>query len=128
MYCSKCGAQLADDSRFCSVCGAPCNPQQQTVPKASANQQTTPVPDTPANGYYEVQFARIAAGEKAKFNGAAFFLGPFHQLYHGSIKRFQKTYLPYMIAAAALYLVQMLATFTTSLTGALLVTALAGIL
>lgn len=128
MYCSKCGAQLADDSRFCSACGAPCNPQQQTVQEAPVNQQTIPVPEVPANGYYEIQFARIAAGEKAKFNWAAFFLGPFHQLYHGSIKRFQKTYLPYMIAAAALYLVQMIATFTTSLTGTLMVTALAGIL
>lgn len=127
MYCSKCGAQLTDDSVFCSACGAPCNPQQQPV-SAPANQQSTPMPPAAPGGYYEIQFARIAAGEKAKFNWAAFFLGPFHQLYHGSTKRFKKTYLPYMITAAALYLVQMIATFTTSLTGALMVTALAGIL
>ena len=35
MYCSKCGNQIADGSRFCSFCGAP-------VAEASS-----PAPETP---------------------------------------------------------------------------------
>ena len=27
MYCSKCGSQIADGSRFCSFCGAPVEAQ-----------------------------------------------------------------------------------------------------
>lgn len=127
MYCSKCGAQLTDDSMFCSVCGAPCSTEQPVSP-AAANQQSAPLPSTVPGGYYEMQFARIAAGEKPKFNWAAFFLGPFHQLYHGSIKRFKNTYLPYMIATAVLYLVQMALTFFSSLTSTLVIAALTGII
>lgn len=53
---------------------------------------------TAGNPYYVAEFAKIAAGQKSKFNWAAFFLGPFHQMYHGSIKLFKKTFLPYMVA------------------------------
>ena len=35
--------------------------------------------------YYAREFADIAAGGRGRFNAAAFFLGPFHQLYRGNM-------------------------------------------
>lgn len=51
--------------------------------------------------YYAREFADIAAGGRGRFNAAAFFLGPFHQLYRGCYKRFARTYLPYWLALLA---------------------------
>lgn len=39
MYCKKCGAELPDNARFCSVCGA--DQETQEVKYATGNQYTT---------------------------------------------------------------------------------------
>lgn len=119
MYCRKCGAQLDDDSAFCSVCGTSCAEEREletgesalpqenspSQPQKSAQPVGGDVPrHTGRNPYYEAEFQKIQAGEATKFNWAAFLLGPFHQLYHGSVKLFQKTFLPYLIAVFAVTL------------------------
>ena len=38
MFCSKCGTQLADTCAFCSRCGAPTQPANQTTPNNYVNQ------------------------------------------------------------------------------------------
>lgn len=59
-------------------------------------------PDTNKYGnnikpYYREQFDRIAQGQKAKFNWAAFFLNGWIQLYNGCSKVFCKTFLPWLL-------------------------------
>ncbi len=41
MFCSKCGTQLADTCAFCSRCGAPTQPANQTTPNNYVNQTQT---------------------------------------------------------------------------------------
>jgi len=36
MYCSNCQAEILDDSRFCSKCGAPSNPSEEALTRTSA--------------------------------------------------------------------------------------------
>lgn len=115
MYCSKCGAQLDDESAFCPNCGTPCTsekPAASLPPVVKTEEKIAPEPPVPkgpvtsegpaANSYYAGEFAKIAAGQKSKFNWAAFFLGPFHQLYHGSVHLFRRTFLPCLIASVVL--------------------------
>ena len=124
MYCSKCGAKLDDDSAFCPNCGTPCTSEDQAAPlppvvkteeKIAQKPSEAKVPQTSAgpaaNSYYAGEFARIAAGQKSKFNWAAFFLGPYHQLYHGSTRLFKKTFLPYLIVVTILFVVGQIGTF-----------------
>lgn len=82
----------------------------------------------PANGYFAAQFARIAAGEKPKFNWAAFFLAPFNQLYHGSTQVFKKTFLPYFIVMCLLGLAGQIAASATLATFSLGALAVTGVL
>lgn len=61
------------------------------------------IPDVKSYGdsikpYYCEQFDRIAHGEKAKFNWAAFFLNGWMQLYNGCTNVFCKTFLPWLLA------------------------------
>lgn len=166
MFCTHCGAQIDEDSKFCPICGAACIPEpvseemyaskEITDVEVSSNSQisddysderidilsaTTKMPmpqptsvsDTPhlQNIYYTEEFAKIAAGQKSKFNWAAFFLGPFHQLYHGSIRLFKKTFLPYMIAmlvTMAVGQINTLITLASFSTGALISTIVTGLL
>lgn len=84
----------------------------------------------PANSYFAAQFARIAAGEKPKFNWAAFFFAPFNQLYHGSTQVFKKTFLPYLIVMCLLMVANQIAASATLATfslGALAVTGILGL-
>lgn len=82
----------------------------------------------PANNYFAAQFARIAAGEKPKFNWAAFFLAPFNQLYHGSTQVFKKTFLPYFIVMCLLGLAGQIAASATLATFSLGALAVTGVL
>ena len=52
MFCSNCGAQLADDATSCSNCGAVFAPApQQQQPTYSAPQLQQPVYSAPQQGY-----------------------------------------------------------------------------
>ncbi len=82
----------------------------------------------PANNYFAAQFARIAAGEKPKFNWAAFFLAPFNQLYHGSTQVFKKTFLPYFLVMCLLGLAGQIAASATLATFSLGALAVTGVL
>ena len=67
MFCSNCGAQLPDDSKFCGCCGAqldvapaPAQPPQMTQPApAQSPQMTQPAPKKPGE---KGKIAGIAAG------------------------------------------------------------------
>lgn len=48
MYCTQCGAQIPEDSAFCTNCGAPVNPPAEQQPASAAQQSPNPVP--PAQG------------------------------------------------------------------------------
>jgi type IV pilus assembly protein PilA len=55
MFCSKCGATLAGDSRFCSQCGqamdtAPAAPMFAGSPLYSQGKAVAPLPDAPTSG------------------------------------------------------------------------------
>ncbi|WP_418742245.1 zinc-ribbon domain-containing protein, partial [Enorma massiliensis] len=43
MFCTQCGNQLPDDSRFCSRCGAPVG-----APTFASNQAVSATPQTPS--------------------------------------------------------------------------------
>lgn len=143
MYCSKCGAQLDDDSIFCPNCGTSCTSAEPTeLFSVGVKTEEKAVQESPVNkvsatsaassaSYYAEEFAKIAAGQKPKFNWAAFFLGPYHQLYHGSVKLFKKTFLPYMIATVVLMVlgeISVLVTLATFSIGALVSTIIAALL
>lgn len=64
MFCINCGAQIPDDSRFCTKCGTAVTPMQPVVPvsEASAPVQVEPTPTAapvepvvPASGEFLVQ-------------------------------------------------------------------------
>ena len=127
MECRYCGQRLKDGYEYCPNCGGRVEPPEQQarpVQPAYAPQGAYSAPvqgysQQEAEGcvygmlqpgaglgrvvspYYAREFADIAAGGRGRFNAAAFFLGPFHQLYRGCYKRFARTYLPYWLALLA---------------------------
>ena len=127
MECRYCGQRLKDGYEYCPNCGGRVEPPEQQarpVQPAYAPQGAYSAPvqryspqeaegcaygmPQPGAGlgrivspYYAREFADIAAGGRGRFNAAAFFLGPFHQLYRGCYKRFARTYLPYWLALLA---------------------------
>lgn len=42
MYCSNCGAQIDDQSRFCDLCGTPVTPGSQPVVTVETDQEKPP--------------------------------------------------------------------------------------
>jgi hypothetical protein len=101
MYCGTCGRPNADDGIFCIQCGASLrgDAQQRASTDASYTYGSADAePEGEASPYYTREFARLQAGWPARFNVAAFILGPFHTLYRGCTKRFCKLYLPYLVA------------------------------
>lgn len=86
MFCQYCGREIDAESRFCPHCGKNLQPAAKTAPAAEPS-------------YYAAEFTRIRAGEKNRFNWAALFFGPYHQLYHGSTALFRKSFLPCLLAA-----------------------------
>src|SRR5277367_6832292 len=44
MFCSKCGAQLADGATFCTNCGQPTQPTAAAPPSSSSAQPVAPAP------------------------------------------------------------------------------------
>ena len=45
MYCSKCGNQIADGSRFCSFCGAPVAEASSPAPEPPKAEAPAPKPE-----------------------------------------------------------------------------------
>jgi hypothetical protein len=111
MECRYCGQRLKDGYEYCPNCGGRVEPPEQQarpVQPAYAPQGAYSAPvqgysQQEAEGcvygmlqpgaglgrvvspYYAREFADIAAGGRGRFNAAAFFLGPFHQLYRGNM-------------------------------------------
>ena len=111
MECRYCGQRLKDGYEYCPNCGGRVEPPEQQarpVQPAYAPQGAYSAPVQryspqeaegcvygmlqPGAGlgrvvspYYAREFADIAAGGRGRFNAAAFFLGPFHQLYRGNM-------------------------------------------
>ena len=109
MECRYCGQRLKDGYEYCPNCGGRVEPPEQQarpVQPAYAPQGAYSAPvqryspqeaegcaygmPQPGAGlgrivspYYAREFADIAAGGRGRFIAAAFFLGPFHQLYRG---------------------------------------------
>lgn len=86
MFCQYCGREIDAESRFCPHCGKNLRPAAKAAPAAESS-------------YYAIEFARIRAGEKTRFNWAALLFGPYHQLYHDSTALFRKSFLPCLLAA-----------------------------
>lgn len=66
MFCINCGAQIPDDSRFCTKCGTPVTPLQPVVPvnEAPTPVQAEPVPTTaPVEPESDEFFAQETAPE-----------------------------------------------------------------
>ena len=121
--CVKCGAEVEDENKFCTSCGMPIKAENdsmsvesqppETAPEAAPETAPEAAPETAPETapqqyrtnpplYYQAEFTRIKAGKAAKFNWAAFFSAPMHQLYYGRITRFYKTFLPYTFFSIAL--------------------------
>ena len=116
MYCSKCGTEIENGAAFCSSCGTPVVPRtsgSKDVPPAGELHTGEPKPASvkgpepvhQAKAYYITEFEKLAAGKRSRFNWAAFFLGPYHQMYHESRDLFKKTFLPFMIVSFVISLI-----------------------
>lgn len=139
MFCHECGSKLSEGALFCQKCGAKVliessanqpleahvitektpikvinntsgTVNEQTEQAYNNEKQDNRVYGDDIKPYYREQFARIASGEKAKFNWAAFLLGPLNQLFNGCTKIFCRTFLPVYIALLANSLIGMVAT------------------
>ena len=125
MECRYCGQRRRTGTKYCPNCGGRrgarrssrrgrCSPHMRRrahtarlyrgIPRRKRRAMPTAC-SNPAPGWAgsfrpitHGKFADIAAGGRGRFNAAAFFLGPFHQLYRGCYKRFARTYLPYWLA------------------------------
>lgn len=105
-YCQYCGAQLEEDAKFCSGCGAPVTDAggASAQPGAPAPAQpAAPAPAQPAapapaaaKKYRGIaaQFEAIAAGKRPKASTFTFYYGFYQLLYHKSYRLFKYTYLP----------------------------------
>lgn len=135
MFCQQCGAEMAEGAIFCTKCGtkaiqvkpspmpasaATGNGMQQNVggsnPYVQPNQITYngTGSDKKYYGdnikpYYRAEFDKIALGQKPKFNWAAFFLGPYNQLYNGCTQLFCKTFLLTQTVVIIIALINVLA-------------------
>ena len=116
MFCPHCGAQLGGGEHFCPVCGAVMQAQASYGqapygagawgPVAGTAPIYLPQPPKPTapDAYYAREFEKISATGKGSFNWAAFFVGPWHCLYRGSVARFLKLYLPLWLVNLAVTL------------------------
>ena len=103
MYCRYCGREIGEKRNFCPHCGR----NLSVAPPQPG--QTRQAPET---SYYAVEFAKIRAGQKTRFNWAAFWFGACHQLYHDSTALFCRTFLPVYITAFVWAIAQGLVLYT----------------
>ena len=116
MFCTNCGKQVAEDAKFCPGCGTPIlrsiqEPMEKTCAEeapAIADSGGHPSADSMQaviggnSAYYLREFEKIEQGEKAKFNWAAFFFGPFFCFYRKCGALFKKYFLlPVLLLAAS---------------------------
>lgn len=72
MKCFKCGAELTDDTKFCSYCGAKIEPQVEPEPIADDISETEPVIEsTSASASSSVNKEKKSLGDQSKENAAA---------------------------------------------------------
>ena len=105
MFCTNCGKQLEEGSKFCPGCGTPVaqgyqdpsgHPSAEERPAAQEQQHAPDTFETVIGrnaAYYLREFEKADAGEKTKFNWAAFFFGPFFCIYRKCGGFFKKYFL-----------------------------------
>lgn len=150
MFCTNCGKELPDGSKFCPSCGTAVEEktahifEPEPAPDIAAETPTTEsagnndpslygskpfssVGQEAANasletvvgknsGYYLQEFKKVEAGEKTKFNWAAFFFSAFFCLYRKCGELFKKYFLIPLILILAASIVTTIGTVKFSLT------------
>ena len=113
MFCTNCGKQLEEGSKFCPGCGTPVaqgyqdpsgHPSAEERPTVQEQQHAPDTLETVIGrnaAYYLREFEKADAGEKTKFNWAAFFFGPFFCIYRKCGGLFKKYFLLPVILLAA---------------------------
>lgn len=113
MYCTKCGKEISDSTKFCMYCGAPvgngASPQPETAATTSYHSDVSPEYQNKLKmfigknaEYYLRRFQEISAkNSKASWNWAAFFLSTYWCFY-------RKMYKHGAIFAGILYLCSMI--------------------
>ncbi len=61
MFCTKCGAQLTDDAKFCSTCGNPAGLAPQTLPQSHTQYQPSLSPEAEKKYRYAGFWIRFLA-------------------------------------------------------------------
>ena len=131
MFCHNCGSKITEGAAFCHNCGTKVlyvNREQQAQFTSKIIEEThiteeavSAQPDLDVDKttvyrgekcyrdtikpYYREQFDRIEAGQKTKFNWAAFFFNGWNQLYNGCTRIFFKTFLPMLIIGFTISLI-----------------------
>lgn len=81
MRCPVCRYKVKRNTAQCPYCAAVFPKRKQPA----------------SHPYYAREFERLAQGQAARFNAAAFFGGMFHTLYHRCYARFFRLFAPYLL-------------------------------
>ena len=150
MFCPNCGKEVPQEAAFCPYCGKllpnGTDQSQSTLSQGGQPEQVQSQPRQPQQAvyqqragvsenermsfligknqaYYFTEFSKLQAGEKAKFNWAAFFLSGSMCFYRRCGKLFVRYFLPPMCALLVASLLALAGTvmmnFTLTMVGAI---------